>query len=103
MREQNWQFAVASGLYIAPPAICIYGDRYWAQVFPEGGWIRVISISEQVTFVFANPAESIALIRYVNGETRYINIQKPGKLEGVAMTLLMEMVSDNLISELSIS
>lgn len=45
------------------------------------------SIDEHSTSFLARPVESTADIRYVNGETRYMKIQNPGKASGVASTL----------------
>lgn len=44
------------------------------------------STGEQVASAPETPVESIAETRYVNGETRYMKIQKRGILSGVART-----------------
>lgn len=48
------------------------------------------SIDEHSTSFLARPVESTADIRYVNGDTRYMKIQNPGKASGVASTLTKE-------------
>lgn len=60
---------------------------YSKQVWPLRGLKVEYSLSEQVTSVLARPAASMPLMRYVNGETRYMKIQKPGRVPGPARTL----------------
>lgn len=59
------------------------------------------SMDEHSTSFLARPVESTADIRYVNGETRYMKIQNPGKASGVASTLKGKRVSPNLPPEKS--
>lgn len=52
-----------------------------------GGLKCSSSFVAQTTLVLANPTESMPETRYVKGETRYMNIQKRGRLCGDARTL----------------
>lgn len=91
---QNSHCVVLLGFSSCPPAKCMYGPRNSAHVWPAGGERRRISFAAQTTFVCARPVDRTAETRYVNGETRYMNIQKPGSAVGVARTLL-EVRNDN--------
>lgn len=91
--EQYWQSAVASGFQILPPAKSRNGEIYSPQVWPEGGLKDVSSVREHSTTEFATAVASMPLTRYVNGETRYMKIQKCGRLSFVAKTLERDKVS----------
>lgn len=65
-------------------------DMYCPQVCPEGGLNDNNSLSAQTMLVLATATLNIPSTRYVNGETRYIKIQKWGKESLVARTLTME-------------
>ena len=49
------------------------------------------SVELQTTSRPASIVETIPLIQYVNGETRYMNSQNPGRLPGVCRTPLKRM------------
>lgn len=55
-------------------------------------------MSEQVTGFWARPVERRAETRYVNGETRYMKIQKPGRAVLETMTL-RNKVSRSVLKE----
>lgn len=76
---QNPQLAVASGLVTYPPRSWMYASIYSWHVWLLGGLKCSSSTDSQTTLVPDTAVESIADTRYVNGETRYMKIQKPGR------------------------
>src|SRR5271155_6142580 len=87
LMEQKLQLVIESGSWRYPPMDAMYEDIYWLQVCPLGGGKWRNSFTAHSTFVLATAVESIPEIRYVNGETRYMKIQKPGNAVGLARTL----------------
>lgn len=61
--------------------------KVW-HVSPTVGGVKVNnSMEEHSTVVWATPTDNTALTIYVNGEMRYMKIQKPGRALGVTRTL----------------
>ena len=58
-------------------------------------------MEEQVISLLARPVESMPSTRYVNGETRYMKIQNPGRAVGLARTLEFLLVMDLNVAEAS--
>ena len=65
----------------------MYGAMYSPQLAPAGVWKRLYSLSAQR--ISACPVAVVRRppTRYVKGEMRYMNIQKPGRDVFVTMTL----------------
>src|SRR5436305_14840040 len=81
-----WHPTSAVGFTKENPLKAVKLPRYWPQFIPGGGSTETSSRGLQTTFLFATPTDSIPATRYVNGETLYMKIQKPGSDVGVART-----------------
>src|SRR4051812_4367533 len=70
--------STAAGFWSVPGAADSIGCRYCAQLMPFGGSKTRVSAAEHVTGRSCSRVDTIPEIQYVNGETRYMKLQKPG-------------------------